>query len=130
MVLGPASSTELRSLRSQRRALTASVVEVIDTFGPEIYAFFEDEKLRLSQQELLERRGSVYHDLHGGYATYTSELKCTPAQEWTEKSGVGDAGITTGVRNVRTSSVCEVPGEQMPQIHGHRIKRKPHQHTA
>jgi glycerol-3-phosphate O-acyltransferase/dihydroxyacetone phosphate acyltransferase len=130
MVLGPASSTELRSLRSQRRALTASVVEVIDTFGPEIYAFFEDEKLRLSQQELLERRGSVYHDLHGGYATYTSELKCTPAQEWTETSGVGDAGITTGVRNVRTSSVCEVPGEQMPQIHGHRIKRKPHQHTA
>jgi hypothetical protein len=81
MALGPASSTELGSLRSQRRALTGSVVEVINTFGPEIYAFFEDEKLRLCQQELSESRGSGYHDLQSDYATYTSRLRITRAQD-------------------------------------------------
>ncbi|KAH0038007.1 glycerol-3-phosphate O-acyltransferase, partial [Aureobasidium melanogenum] len=114
IALGPNSATELKSLRSQRRALTASVVEVINTFGPEIYPSFDEEKLVHSQQELLECGGDEHHELHGDYAAYTSKLKSTPAHDWAETSATGESTVDTmtGSNSVKTSSVRNYPSIQ------------------
>ncbi|KAL1963060.1 hypothetical protein VTN77DRAFT_8706 [Rasamsonia byssochlamydoides] len=45
VALNPSSSSALVKLRAQRRAVAAQVVEVINTFGPEIFPDFESEKL-------------------------------------------------------------------------------------
>ncbi|EQL34373.1 acetyltransferase [Blastomyces dermatitidis ATCC 26199] len=45
VALNPRSATSLAQLRAERQALAAQVVEVIDTFGPEILPDFESEKL-------------------------------------------------------------------------------------
>ncbi|KAK8219631.1 Glycerol-3-phosphate/dihydroxyacetone phosphate acyltransferase [Zalaria obscura] len=73
MALSPSSSAELVSLRSQRRALVRKVVQVINTFGPEIYPSFENEKLM--SRHLIDDSGSEDDALYGGYATYTAGLK-------------------------------------------------------
>ncbi|KAG9605273.1 hypothetical protein KCU77_g783, partial [Aureobasidium melanogenum] len=114
IALGPHSAMELKSLRSQRRALAANVVEVINTFGPEIYPSFEDEKLVHSQQDLLECSGNEDHELHGDYATYTSELKSTPAHDWAETNETGESTVDTmtGANSVKTSSVRNYPSIQ------------------
>lgn len=45
VALNPASAYSLVKLRAQRQALSTRVVEVVNTFGPEIFPDFEDEKL-------------------------------------------------------------------------------------
>ncbi|KKZ62835.1 hypothetical protein EMCG_02830 [[Emmonsia] crescens] len=45
VALNPRSVNSLAQLRAERQALAAQVVEVIDTFGPEILPDFESEKL-------------------------------------------------------------------------------------
>lgn len=45
VALNPSSSAALVKLRAQRRAVAAQVVDVINTFGPELFPDFESEKL-------------------------------------------------------------------------------------
>lgn len=44
VALNPSSSSALVKLRAQRRAVAAQVVDVINTFGPELFPDFESEK--------------------------------------------------------------------------------------
>ncbi|KAK2810076.1 hypothetical protein FQN50_003270 [Emmonsiellopsis sp. PD_5] len=45
LALNPKSANSLARLRAERQALSAQVVDVIDTFAPEIFPDFESEKL-------------------------------------------------------------------------------------
>ncbi|KAI3004935.1 hypothetical protein CAN33_0027100 [Aspergillus niger] len=65
--LDPRSANSLAKLRAERQALSARVVDVIDTFAPEIFPDFESEKL-------------IPHE-HPEDDTYQSRLKSMPPSE-------------------------------------------------
>lgn len=76
IALNPSSSSALIKLRNQRRAVVARVVNVINTFGPEIFPDFEHEKL-VDDNYDYDGQGSIDID----YATYKSRLKSMPPSE-------------------------------------------------
>jgi glycerol-3-phosphate O-acyltransferase/dihydroxyacetone phosphate acyltransferase len=76
IALNPSSSSALIKLRAQRRALVAQVVEVINTFGPEVFPDFEHEKL-VDDPDNYD--GEIGVDVD--YATYKSRLKSMPPSE-------------------------------------------------
>ncbi|PGH09217.1 hypothetical protein AJ79_05746 [Helicocarpus griseus UAMH5409] len=67
LALNPRSASSLVKLRAERQALSAQVVEVVNTFGPEIVPNFEAEKL--------------VHDIPGNDDAYQSQLKSMPPSE-------------------------------------------------
>ncbi|OKL63290.1 hypothetical protein UA08_01718 [Talaromyces atroroseus] len=76
IALNPSSSSALIKLRNQRRALVAQVVNVINTFGPQIFPDFEYEKL-VDENYDYDGEGGIDID----YATYRSRLKSMPPSE-------------------------------------------------
>ncbi|GME44801.1 Phospholipid/glycerol acyltransferase [Neofusicoccum parvum] len=71
VALNPFQAGALARLRARRQALTKQVVDVIDTFGPELFEDFEKQKLIASA----ERDGEQDGGYEGMY--YESELKKT-----------------------------------------------------
>lgn len=118
VALNPSSSAALVTLRTQRRAVVARVVEAINTFGPEIFPSFDDEKLigysdKSNYGMLDDADGDNSSDddvaaLHVDYATYRSQLKSMPSSEpespYRSRSPNGRAGP-----RVAFSSSTEVP---------------------
>ncbi|EED19702.1 glycerol-3-phosphate O-acyltransferase, putative [Talaromyces stipitatus ATCC 10500] len=76
IALNPSSSSALIKLRNQRRAVVAQVINVINTFGPEIFPDFEYEKLVDENYDYDGDKG-----VNMDYATYKSRLKSMPPSE-------------------------------------------------
>lgn len=51
VALNPRSADTLVKLRAHRQALSAKVIDTIDTFGPEIFPDFEEERLLLDTHQ-------------------------------------------------------------------------------
>ena len=89
VALNPSSSPALVSLRAQRHAVVAQVVETINTFGPEIFPSFDSEKLvehpdtnNYSSSSGMNAYDDVDDDavaVNVDYATYRSRLKRVPS---------------------------------------------------
>ncbi|KAG5301567.1 glycerol-3-phosphate O-acyltransferase [Histoplasma ohiense] len=71
VALNPRSASSLTQLRAERQALATQVIEVIDTFGPEILSNFESEKL-------------VHENPNDD--SYTSRLKSMPPSHSSSRS--------------------------------------------
>jgi glycerol-3-phosphate O-acyltransferase/dihydroxyacetone phosphate acyltransferase len=82
VALNPSSSSALIKLRAQRRAVAAQVVDVINTFGPEIFPDFEREKLNL----IVDDPYSEEDEDEEGHQMYRSRLKSIPPSRTSESS--------------------------------------------
>ncbi|KAH8694988.1 putative glycerol-3-phosphate O-acyltransferase [Talaromyces proteolyticus] len=76
VALNPSSSSALINLRNKRRAVVSQVINVINTFGPEIFPDFEHEKF-VDEAYVSDDEAGIDID----YATYKSRLKSMPPSE-------------------------------------------------
>lgn len=130
VALNPSSSSALIKLRNQRRALVAQVIDVIDTFGPEIFPHFEHEKL----VDGYDSDDEVGIDID--YATYKSRLKSMPPSEpQTPSRSPRSRSSTNGRRSSHssygnTSSVWITPLLSGPSVEELReVNRRIHHHS-